>query len=98
MGIIQLSEVTVRRGRSTVLEKWSLSVDSGEVVCLFGENGCGKSTVIETAAGLVPMENGKSTYQGNYSEIQMEEEGELNSDYVFRTTALWETKLLVKDY
>ena len=64
MGIIQLSEVTVRRGRSTVLEKWSLSVDSGEVVCLFGENGCGKSTVIETAAGLVPMENGKSTISG----------------------------------
>ena len=65
MGIIQLSEVTVRRGRSTVLEKWSLSVDSGEVAlfCLFGENGCGKSTVIETA-GLVPMENGKSTISG----------------------------------
>ena len=65
MGIIQLSEVTVRRGRSTVLEKWSLSVDSGEVVCLFGENGCGKSTVIETAAGLVPMENGNLRYRGN---------------------------------
>ena len=65
MGIIQLNEVTVLRGRSKVLDKWSISVDSGEVVCLEGENGCGKSTVIETAAGLVAMENGSALINGN---------------------------------
>ncbi len=64
MGIIRLSEVTVRRGRSQVLDKWSLSVDSGQVVCLSGENGCGKSTVIETAAGLISMENGSCEISG----------------------------------
>jgi ABC-type Mn2+/Zn2+ transport system ATPase subunit len=58
MGIIDLSEVTVLRGRSKVLEEWSISVYSGEIVCLAGENGCGKSTVIETASGLIPLENG----------------------------------------
>lgn len=61
MGIIEVSEVTVLRGRTMVLDKWSISVDSGEVVCLSGENGCGKSTVIEAAAGLIPLENGSST-------------------------------------
>lgn len=60
MGIIDLSEATVLRGRSKVLDKWSISVDCGEVVCLSGDNGCGKSTVIETAAGLIPLENGSS--------------------------------------
>ncbi len=64
MGIIDLSEITVLRGRSKVLDKWSLSVDSGEVVCLSGENGCGKSTVIEAAVGLIPLENGSSTISG----------------------------------
>ena len=64
MGIIKLSKVTVRRGRSQVLDSWSISVDSGEVVCLSGENGCGKSTVIETAAGLVSMEKGSSEVSG----------------------------------
>ena len=43
-----------------VLDKWSISVDSGEVVVLKGDNGCGKSTVIEAAAGLIPLENGHS--------------------------------------
>ena len=64
MGIIELSDITVRRGRNKVLDNWSLSVDSGEVVCLSGDNGCGKSTVIETAAGLIPLENGSSTISG----------------------------------
>ena len=61
MGIIDLSEATVLRGRSKVLDKWSISVNSGEIVCLAGENGCGKSTVIETASGLIPLENGSAT-------------------------------------
>ena len=61
MGIIELSEATVLRGRSKVLDKWSISVNSGEIVCLAGENGCGKSTVIETASGLIPLENGSAT-------------------------------------
>ena len=61
MGIIDLSEATVLRGRSKVLDKWSISVNSGEIVCLAGENGCGKSTVIETVSGLIPLENGSAT-------------------------------------
>ena len=64
MGVIDLSDATVLRGRARVLDKWSISIDSGEVVCLSGENGCGKSTVIETAAGLIPLENGSSTISG----------------------------------
>jgi putative ABC transport system ATP-binding protein len=64
MGIIELSKVSVRRGRSQILDSWSISIDSGEVVCLSGDNGCGKSTVIETAAGLIPMEKGSSQISG----------------------------------
>ena len=64
MGIIELSNITVHRGRNKVLEDWSISIDSGEVVCLSGENGCGKSTVIETAAGLIPLEKGSCEISG----------------------------------
>ncbi len=64
MGIIELSKITVHRGRNKVLEDWSISIDSGEVVCLSGENGCGKSTVIEAAAGLIPLEKGSCEISG----------------------------------
>lgn len=64
MGIIELSKITVIRGRNKVLDGWSISVDSGEVVCLSGENGCGKSTVIEAAAGLIPLEKGSCEISG----------------------------------
>lgn len=33
----------------------------GEVVALMGENGCGKSTFLKTAAGLVPPVSGSAT-------------------------------------
>ena len=64
MGIIEISEITVLRGRNKVLENFSLSVDGGEVVCLAGENGCGKSTVIEAASGLISLENGSTKISG----------------------------------
>ena len=65
MGIIELSDITVRRGRNKVLDNWSLSVDSGEVVCLSGDNGCGKSTLIKTIFGIATYYSGEVSYRGN---------------------------------
>ena len=56
--LLELDGVTVRRGMGVVLNNFSLTVKSGECVILHGENGAGKSTVIETAARLLPMESG----------------------------------------
>jgi len=42
----------------------SLSVKSGEVVCLVGPSGCGKSTVLRLAAGLEPLQNGRVLMRG----------------------------------
>ncbi len=61
--LIELEDLTVRRGRKEVLTGWDLKVNNGEVVVLIGENGCGKSTVIEAAAGLLNLEKGSSTIQ-----------------------------------
>lgn len=61
--LIKLEDLTVRRGRKEVLNGWNLNIDSAEVVVLSGENGCGKSTVIEAAAGLLNLENGSSQIQ-----------------------------------
>ena len=56
--ILSLESVTVRRGMGIVLENFDLTLNGGEVMILSGKNGAGKSTVIETAAGLIKMEKG----------------------------------------
>ena len=42
----------------------SLSIHRGEVLCLVGESGCGKTTVGRTIVGLLPPSSGEVIYQG----------------------------------
>ena len=63
--ILELDKVTVRRGMGIVLQDFSLQIKSGECVILHGKNGAGKSTIIETAARLLPMESGAVSHHGS---------------------------------
>ncbi len=56
--LLTLSGVVIKRGRNTVLNGFDLDLKGGEVIVLVGENGCGKSTVIEACAGLIDLEKG----------------------------------------
>jgi len=57
-GLLTLNEVEVRRGMDVVLRNHHLTVAGGQCVALVGANGSGKSTVLEAAAGLLPLEKG----------------------------------------
>jgi branched-chain amino acid transport system ATP-binding protein len=41
-------------GRTEVIHSLGLTVGRGEIVCLIGANGAGKSTVIKAVVGLIP--------------------------------------------
>ncbi|MGD8232407.1 ABC transporter ATP-binding protein [Vibrio sp. TRT 1302] len=43
---------------TTVLESLSLEVEQGEIVCLLGASGCGKTTLLKAIAGLLPLSSG----------------------------------------
>jgi urea transport system ATP-binding protein len=51
-------------GGSQVLWGVSLRVRAGEVVCLMGRNGVGKTTLLKTVMGVLPARGGRVTLDG----------------------------------
>ncbi len=51
-------------GDVRVLWDVSLTVDAGEVVALIGSNGAGKSTLLAAISGLIPLAEGRVTFEG----------------------------------
>ena len=56
-----------RRGDTPLdaLQGFDLAVDSGEIVALIGPNGCGKSTFLRVASGLLAPDAGTVTLDGD---------------------------------
>ena len=51
-------------GESQVLWDVSLDVPAGSVVCLMGRNGVGKTTLLKSIMGLLPVRSGRVTFDG----------------------------------
>ena len=56
--LLELDSITTYRGPAQILRGISLTVDNDEVVCLVGRNGAGRTTIIESILGLLPIRSG----------------------------------------
>jgi ABC-type transport system involved in cytochrome c biogenesis ATPase subunit len=56
--LLRADGVTVARGRTTLLEDYSLQLEAGELVHLRGANGSGKSSLMRVLAGVVEPRRG----------------------------------------
>ena len=62
---IELDQVTVTFGRATpVLPAVDLTIAPGEFVAIVGASGCGKTTLMNVIAGLVPFDSGVAQVGG----------------------------------
>jgi NitT/TauT family transport system ATP-binding protein len=49
---------------SPLYENFDLDIPKGRIVSVFGPNGCGKSTLINMIAGLIPIDGGQILFDG----------------------------------
>ena len=62
--VLEARDVSKYFGRVIALENVSLSVRPGEVNCLLGDNGAGKSSLIKTLSGVHPPDSGSLYMDG----------------------------------
>ncbi len=53
-----------RFGDNTVYDRFDLDLPPGDIISVFGPNGCGKSTLINMIAGIMPYDAGDIRFDG----------------------------------
>lgn len=62
--ILQAEQVSSGYGKVVVLRNINLRVNEGEILGIIGRNGMGKTTLIKTLSGLLPLTDGSITLDG----------------------------------
>jgi branched-chain amino acid transport system ATP-binding protein len=62
--LLELRNVDAFYGQVQVLRQVSLTLEAGEVLCLLGRNGAGKTTALKAIMGLVPPRGGQVLLDG----------------------------------
>jgi urea transport system ATP-binding protein len=62
--MLAVEHINAYYGESHILRNVSFTIEPGEVVCLMGRNGMGKTTTLKTLTGLLPARSGTIRFAG----------------------------------
>jgi len=62
--LLEVKDLNTYYAESHILQGISLAIDRGEIVCLLGRNGVGKSTTLKSIIGLVTPRSGEVLFKG----------------------------------
>lgn len=62
--MLEIEQLKVNYGETRILFDINIKVAKGEIVCLMGRNGVGKTTLLNTVMGLLRPRDGHITFQG----------------------------------
>ncbi|MBS9781491.1 MAG: ABC transporter ATP-binding protein [Gammaproteobacteria bacterium] len=56
--MLTLKNLTADLMGETIIEDFNFTISRGEVACLYGSSGCGKTTILRLVAGIIDEESG----------------------------------------
>jgi iron(III) transport system ATP-binding protein len=63
--VLVVNKVSHRFNKNVALNDISFECKAGEVTCLIGHSGCGKTTLLRLMAGLLPLQSGEIALNGS---------------------------------
>ncbi|MBQ7256773.1 MAG: ATP-binding cassette domain-containing protein [Abditibacteriota bacterium] len=66
MPIINIKDLEIGYNKKTIAKNITFQVEENSCTCIFGENGCGKTTLLKTLSTLIPPISGEA-YLNGYS-------------------------------
>lgn len=64
MALLEVKDLHVSYGAIKALNGFSMQIEAGEIVCVIGSNGAGKSTFMNAIMGMVKREKGRISLMG----------------------------------
>src|SRR3954463_9423025 len=61
--MLRIEKLSASYGESQILRDVDLDIRAGEVVCLMGRNGVGKTTLLKSLMGLLPPQSGRVLFE-----------------------------------
>jgi branched-chain amino acid transport system ATP-binding protein len=90
--LLELHQATTGYGKFRVLESVSLAVGAGEIVCVVGANGAGKTTFMRVISGIIPLWEGTKRFNGK--DVTRLSPMKLNREGIIQVP---EGRLIIKD-
>lgn len=84
MTLLNVSELKLGYDGRTIVDNVSFSVADGDFLCIVGENGTGKTTLMKGILGLIPKQSGVIEYREGLSQSHigyLSQRSEFNRDF-----------------
>lgn len=74
MSLIEVNNIAFSYDKHVIFQNLSFAINSGEIFCLLGPNGCGKTTLLDCVLGLLKTKSGEILLNGvNINRIHPEQ-------------------------
>lgn len=63
--LLDIRDLEMRYGTQVIVQQFNLQLEEGDIACLLGASGCGKTTALRAIAGFEPVHAGQITLAGD---------------------------------